>query len=205
MDPDQAIRTVAITSALPREGKSTTSICLARTAALQGWRVLLIDSDLRRPGVSGMFPDAPNGGLLDVISGDRCLADAVVRDTDSGADLLLLPRHAATDQDIFGSDTFSELISEAKDRYDLVILDTAPVLPVADTRVLAQKVDAVVCVARWKQTPRAAVAHALRILKSQNANVVGVVLTRVDMAEQAATGYGDPEYFYRHYENYYSA
>lgn len=205
MDPGRSVRTVAITSALPREGKSTTSICLARTAALQGWRVLLIDSDLRRPGVSSMFPDSPNVGLLDVISGDRCLADAVVRDANSGADLLLLPRHAATDQDIFGSDAFSQLLSEAKTHYDLVILDTAPVLPVADTRVLAQKVDAVVCVARWKQTPRGAVAHALRILESLNANVVGVVLTRVDMQAQAATGYGDPEYFYRYYKDYYAA
>jgi capsular exopolysaccharide synthesis family protein len=204
MDSARPVRAVAITSALPREGKSTTSVCLARTAALQGWRVLLIDSDLRRPGVSGMF-ETPRAGLLDVIAGERPLAAAVVRDGVSGADLLLLPKNAVTDQDIFGSDAFSRLISEAKARYDLVILDTPPVLPVADTRVLAQKVDGVVCIARWKQTPRAAVAHALRILESLNANVVGVVLTRVDMAEQAASGYGDPEYFYRRYENYYSA
>jgi capsular exopolysaccharide synthesis family protein len=213
MDPDRPVRTLAITSALPREGKSTTSICLARTAALQGWRVLLIDCDLRRPGVTGMFADTPRTGLLDVIFGDRSLADAVVRDSISGADLLLLPKtsaagldvNAAADRDIFGSEIFGRLIAEAKARYDLVILDTAPVLPVADTRVLAQKVDGVVCIARWKQTPRRAVAHALRILESLNANVIGVVLTRVDMTEQAATAYGDPEYFYRHYESYYAS
>lgn len=205
MDSGRVVRSVAITSALPREGKSTTSICLARTAALQGWRVLLIDCDLRRPGISGMFPELPRGGLLEAVAGDRPLADAVVRDGVSGADFLLLPDNAGTDQDIFGSEAFSRLLSEAKARYDLVILDTAPVLPVADTRILAQKVDAVVCIARWKQTPRRAVAHALRILESLNANTVGVVLTRVDMAEQAATGYGDAEYYFKYYKDYYTS
>jgi len=204
IDPGR-IRTVAVTSALPREGKSTTAICLARTAALQGWRVLLIDSDLRRPTVSGMFEGSPKLGLLDVLFGRCRLGDAVVRDPDSGTDLLLLIKTQETEQDVFGTPAFSALLAEAKAGYDLVILDTAPVLPIADTRVLAQKVDGVLCVARWKKTPRRAVGQALHILESLHANVLGVVLTRVDMAAQASTGYGEPEYFYKYYKDYYAS
>jgi exopolysaccharide transport family protein len=199
-----AIRVVAVTSALPREGKSTVSVCLARTAAIQGWRVLLIDCDLRRPGVTAAIGADPGAGLLQVLSGDARLEDAVVRDEPSGADLLLLPGPTDATNDVFGSSAMDKLLGDLKQRYDLIVLDTPPVLPVADARILSTKADAVIFAANWNKTPRRAVQTALKILEAMGARIAGVTLTRVDMTKQGKYGYGDADYYFREYRQYYT-
>ena len=83
--------------------------------------------------------------------------------------------------------------------------ETAPVLPIADTRVLAPMADAVVMLTRWRKTPRKAVETAVRLLTSVNAHVVGAALTQVDMRAQARYGYGDPGYYYQSYKKYYGS
>lgn len=198
------IRTVAVTSALPREGKSTVSICLARTAALQGWRVLLVDCDLRRPGLTAAMGLDPSAGLMQVLAHEVKLEDAVVLDEASGADLLLLPGKADATTDVFGSDAMDQFLARVKQHYDLVVLDTAPVLPVADSRVLAAKADTVIFAANWNKTPRRAVQAALKILESMGANIAGVTLTRVDMEQQVRCGYGDADHYFKEYRGYYA-
>lgn len=202
--PGDPIRTVAVTSALPREGKSTVSICLARTAALQGWRVLLVDCDLRRPGLTTAIGLEPKVGLIQVLTGEAKLEDAVLRDEASGADLLLLPGKFDATNDVFGSGAMDRLLSEFKLHYDLVVLDTAPVLPVADSRILSAKADTVIFAANWNKTPRRAVQTALKILESMGARIAGVTLTRVNMEQQARYGYGDADYYFRDYRGYYA-
>ncbi len=96
------------------------------------------------------------------------------------------------------------LLEELKRRFEVVVLDTAPVLPVADTRVLAPKADVTVFLAQWRKTPRKAVQNAIQQLESVGAYVVGIGLTQVDMKEQARSGYGDAGYYYRAYKQYYS-
>ena len=86
----------------------------------------------------------------------------------------------------------------------MVILDTAPVLAVAETRVLASQADAVMFLARWRKTPAKAAEAALRSLEQSEATVAGAVLTQVDMQEQARYGYGDPGYYYTAYKGYYT-
>ncbi|WP_374471619.1 GumC family protein [Phenylobacterium sp.] len=200
----EPVRTVAVTSALPREGKSTVSICLARTAALQGWRVLLIDCDLRRPGLTAAMGLEPRSGLLQVLRGEAQLEDAIVHDEASGADLLLLPGKTDAINDVFGSEAMDALLARLKQRYDLVVLDTAPVLPVADSRILAAKADTVIFAANWNKTPRRAVQTALKILESMGARIAGVTLTRVNMEQQVRYGYGDADYYFRDYRGYYA-
>jgi len=96
------------------------------------------------------------------------------------------------------------LLEELRRRFEVTLLDTAPILPVADTRVLAPKADVVVFLARWRQTPRKATENALKQLESVGAYIAGVSLTQVDMKEQARSGYGDAGYYYRSYHQYYS-
>lgn len=200
----EPVRTVAVTSALPREGKSTVSICLARTAALQGWKVLLVDCDLRRPGLTEALGLQPRAGLIEVLRGGVQLEQAVVRDEASGADLLLLPGKADATNDVFGSSAMDQLLHRMKAQYDLVVLDTAPVLPVAESRVLSAKADTVIFAASWNKTPRRAVQNALKILDAMGARVAGVTLTRVNMEQQARDGYGDADYYFKDYRSYYA-
>jgi capsular exopolysaccharide synthesis family protein len=198
-------KVIAITSALPAEGKTLTSMALARTAALQGRRVLIVDCDLRRRNVNRLLREDPRVGLLDVLNGDATLQEAITVDAATGAHVLPLAETKYTPRDVFGSAAMDRLLADIRGRYELIILDTAPVLPVADTRVLAPKADLLVMLARWRKTPEPAVQAALRLVATPDINLAGVVLTMVDMKQQAKYGYGDPGYYYSSYKKYYAA
>jgi capsular exopolysaccharide synthesis family protein len=200
---DEPVKVVAITSALPGEGKTLTATCLARTAALQGRRVLIVDCDLRRRAVNRMLHTEPQVGLLEVLNGEATLQQAIAVDETTGAHILPLTDMKFTPRDVFGSSAMDRLLAEVRGRYDLIILDTAPVLPVADTRVLAPKADLVVFLARWRKTPEPAIEAALRLLSSPGTKLGGVALTLVDMKQQSKYGYGDPGYYYTEYKKYY--
>ena len=105
--------------------------------------------------------------------------------------------------DIFGSDAFLNLIEELKSIYDFVVLDTAPILPVAETRTIAHLSDAVVMSVKWRSTNREAVASALGILTDVKAHISGVLLTQVDPNARSRYGYGDYGYYYSSYRKYY--
>jgi capsular exopolysaccharide synthesis family protein len=199
----EPVRVVAITSALPGEGKTTTSICLGRVAALQGTKVIVVDCDLRRRTVNRLLRTEPTVGLLEVLSGEATLQQAVAVDSDTGAHFLPLAKSAFTPKDVFGTAAMDRLLADLRARYDLVILDTAPVLPVADTRVLAPKADTVVFLARWRKTPQHAIEAAFRLLAGTGAHLGGVALTQMDMRQQSRYGYGDPGFYYAEYKKYY--
>jgi exopolysaccharide transport family protein len=199
----EPVKVVAVTSSLPGEGKTTTSICLGRAAALQGAKVVVVDCDLRRRTVNRLLRNEPAVGLLEVLGGEATLDQAVAVDGESGAHILPLAKSGVTPKDVFGTAAMDRLLAELRTRYDLVVLDTAPVLPVADTRVLAPKADAVIFLARWRKTPQHAIESAFRLLSGIGAYVGGVALTQVDMQQQAKYGYGDPGYYYAEYKKYY--
>ena len=199
----ESVKVVAITSALPGEGKTTTSVCLARSAAQQGHSVILIDCDLRRRSVNRMFGAEPTKGLIEVLAGEATLDEAMTIDSVTGVRLLPLAKSSMTPKDVFGSAAMDRLLDQLRQSYDLIILDTAPVLPVADTRVLAPKADVVVFLARWRKTPQHAIEAAFRLLSGTGAHLAGVALTQVDMKLQSKYGYGDPGYYYAEYKKYY--
>lgn len=199
----EPVKVVAITSSLPGEGKTTTSVCLARSAAQQGLKVILVDCDLRRRSVNRLFGAEPTRGLIEVLAGEASLDEVLTTDQVTGARLLPLAKSSMTPKDVFGSAAMDRLLEELRRTYDLVILDTAPVLPVADTRVLAPKADVVVFLAHWRKTPQHAIEAAFRLLSGTGAHLAGVALTQVDMKQQAKYGYGDPGYYYAEYKKYY--
>lgn len=200
----EVVKVIAVTSTLPSEGKSTTSICLARTQALSGQSVVLVDCDLRRCSVAERLGVTVEQGLLEVLSGSISLEEALMTDPATGARLLLVKSREHTPSNVFSSVAFDRLLEQLRQQFDLVILDTAPVLPVAETRVLAAKADVVAMLTRWRKTPRKATQSAILMLESAGANVAGVALSMVDMREQAKTGYGDQSYYYGQYNQYYN-
>jgi polysaccharide biosynthesis transport protein len=180
---------VAITSALPNEGKTTLSLCLARVSALSGQRVLLIDCDLRRRSVKDVLDFEPPMGLLQVLAGEVDWRQATYLDQESGMHVLPLSDSGFTPKDIFGADDMSRLINELRGSFDLIVLDCAPVLAVADTRVIVAKADCAVVVSRWQKTPVRAVRSALQQLQNAGANVRGVALNSVDGRMQGYYSY----------------
>jgi succinoglycan biosynthesis transport protein ExoP len=201
---NQTIRSIAMSSALPSEGKTTTAFSLARSAALSGQRVLLVDCDLRRQASSRQVDGTIEHGLVELLRGEATLEQAITRDSASGA--FLLPQRTGGEHhyDVIASSEMKALIERLKGQFDLVILDTAPILPIADARAVASMADATLMAVRWRKTPAQAVQLALDQLSLAEANVVGVVLTMVDVKAQMRAGAGDELRYYKSYSHYYS-
>lgn len=201
---DTPVKVILLTSSLPGEGKTTTTFCLGRSMAMSGANVVVVDCDLRRRNINRMLNIEPEVGLIEVLQGAASLDDALIFDEPSGAWFLPLAKSVHTPKDLFGSHAMDRLIETLRARYDMVLLDTAPVIPVADTRILAPKADVVVFLAQWRKTPRKAIEAAFGLLKSVGADIAGVALTLVDARQQAKYGYGDTGYYYRSYRKYYT-
>ena len=140
-----------------------------------------------------------------MVKGHAKLDDVIVVDEKTGLHFLPLAESKLTSDDVFGGEGMDQLLQELRSRYDFVILDTAPLLALADARILAAKTDAVVLLCRWRKTPQDAVRSALRLLQTADAPIAGVALTRVDVRKQPAHGYGDSTYYYRETQEYYAA
>ncbi|HLN24793.1 MAG TPA: polysaccharide biosynthesis tyrosine autokinase [Patescibacteria group bacterium] len=181
-DVDHTPKRILITSSLPGEGKTTVSVSLARLMAEAGKRVLLIDCDLRRRSLSNLMKLSNEPGLIDHLLGDFSVADVVVRDPLSAAFVLPAGAHAPNPPDVLGSDNMRRLLAALSLSYDLIILDSAPVLAVSDTRSLCRLVDKVVVAVRWRHTRITAVMPAIRQIVSAGGDIAGVLLTMADMA-----------------------
>ena len=183
---------VAVTSALPGEGKTTVSLCLARVAALSGQRVMLIDCDLRRRSLKEVLEIEPEVGLLQVLAGEATWRQAVHVDEASGMSVLPLSGSGFTSKEIFGAEDMSSLLADLRGSFDLIVLDCAPVLAVAETRVAVAKADCAVIIARWQKTPMHAMRTTLQQLNDAGANIRGVVLNGV--ARRSPGYYAYPTY-----------
>ncbi len=199
----ESIKVIAVTSSLPGEGKTTTTFSLARTLAVSGSNVVIVDCDLRQSAINRFLPEVPTLGLLEVLNGVCQLDQALITDP-SGAKVLALTKSAYTPRDVLGSPAMLKLLAELRERFDVVLLDTAPLLAIADTRVLAPHADAVVMLARWKKTPVKAITAAISLLQGRGVFLAGVALTQVDLKAQTRYGYGDANYYYKSYRKYYA-
>ena len=172
--------------------------------AMAGLKTVIVDCDLRRRNLNKLMNIEPEAGLLEVLAGEIPVSKALILDQKSGLWVLPLTKSAFTPRDIFSSQAIDTLLEQLREHFDIVLLDTAPVLPVADTRVLVHKSDVVVLLAQWRKTPRDAVRMALQLLRAVHTQIAGVALTQVDVREQAKYGYGDAGYSYNAYRKSYA-
>ncbi|MDD3288755.1 MAG: polysaccharide biosynthesis tyrosine autokinase [Alphaproteobacteria bacterium] len=199
---DNPPKTVMVTSATPGEGKTTFCLSLARSLAKAGNKTLLIDADLRRPRVSHILElGESTGGLAAFLAGEKTLAEVIKRDPlVEGLDIIPASGKTPNAQDLLGSQHMQKMVHEVGEQYDLVIIDTPPILAVSDAAMVSQAVDTTLYMVRWGETPRDTVVQALKQLKSFNCRIAGAVMTQVNLSELA--GYGDGYYHYRYNEYY---
>lgn len=202
-DLDSTIQTVAITSSQPDEGKTTVTQSLGLMSALSGTKTLIVDGDFRRNRLSDISIDkSPESGFLECLFGESTVEESVMIDDKTGLHVLPLTPDRHTPRDVFGSRAFDELLAQLKQKYDFIIIDTGPLLLLAESRVVASKVDQVVVVSRWLKTSRAALKQTLNILKEFRANISGVILNQVDTSKYHSLGYGHSGY--KAYTKYYT-
>jgi polysaccharide biosynthesis transport protein len=191
-------KVIMVTSALPQEGKTTTSINTAVVLAQKGVRVLLIDADLRRPSIHKTLGMGPHSGLSNVLTGSTTLEQAITR-TAVLPNLYVLPAGTPPPNpaELLASANLKEVLDELKGHYDHIVIDTPPSLSVTDAVVLSPRADAVVLVIRSGQTTKQALRRSRDILMQVNAKVVGVLLNAVDLSS--------PDYYYYYeYQSKYS-
>ncbi len=206
---DRQTRTIIVTSANPREGKSITSANLAVVLAQGGNRVLLIDADLRRPTQHEIFGKPYDYGLTNLLLdmpltfdssklGDMYsqLSRAVLATPINGLYLMTCGKLPPNPAELVGSLRMKTLIKALSTRFDFVVIDTPPILPVTDAVALSTRVDTVLLVSNAGNTRQSQLKHAAARLQEVNANVAGVVLNRV------STRSGD---YYHYYKAYYAA
>jgi polysaccharide biosynthesis transport protein len=189
---DSRPKVLLITSALPREGKSSTSVNLAIVLAQKGSRVLLVDADMRRPTLHKVLRVSRDIGLSSILDDKPSPEDAMLAAPDF-PNLFILPAGLSPSNpvELLDSERLRELIKQWRSQYDFVIIDSPPALSVTDAVVLSPEVDAVIMVVRSGQTTKDAVRRMRDTLYQVNARIMGIVMNAVDLRS--------PDLYYYYY------
>jgi len=175
--------TVMVTSALDSEGKSTLSANLARSFAVAGARTVLVDCDLRNPEVTWSLCPRIDHGLTDAASGEVPLDRLLLYEEMSGLSILPAPppRDFNVRTEFAFTSHFADVIARLRARFEVVVLDAPPLIPLTDSRALADHADGIILTAAWNETPREVLEEALELLGENFERVIGCVLSRVDL------------------------
>ena len=186
-------RSFLFTSAVPSEGKSFSSANFSTVLAQQGLKTLLIDADLRKPSISSIFFNANRKpGLTEVLLGKEMLKDAVNDSGIEGLEVLTAGGLASNPSELLSGQPFRQLLEEVLKTYDRVVIDSAPILAVSDTLLIAPGIDVVCIVVRSFLTPRKMVSRAMKELSAVHVTPAGVLLNCLPSSG------GSYAYYYSH-------
>ena len=204
-DGEKIPQVILFSSAVAGEGKSTTALAFARTLAMSGAKTILIEADIRRPTIANIAGIEAKTNLVEVINHHDRLEAALARDLLT--DLDILPTQAINDRTGVDQalERFSGLLDTLRPHYQFIVVDTAPVLAVAETQTMARQADAVILVVRWGATTGDAIRIAVHELQSARITPRGVALNSVDFKAQSKYTRGDSASYYNSYSKYYSS
>jgi capsular exopolysaccharide synthesis family protein len=197
---EEGLRSIVITSAGPGEGKSVVASNLSVALAQAGQRVLLIDADMRRPRVHEIFGGEQEPGLSNVLAGNAKTSEAIRKSKTAGLWLMPAGHIPPNPAELLGSRRYSDFIASLSAHFDWVLLDTPPVMVVADSSIVANQSSGVVFVVRADHTSRHAVRAAVEQLEAANAHLIGSVLNSVDLVRNP---YYYSAYYRKEYSRYY--
>jgi polysaccharide biosynthesis transport protein len=196
-------RMIAVTSTQPLEGKTTTACNLAVALALGGSRVMLIDADMRRPGLHRTMGLQNEVGLSHVLTGQARVREAVQRTSEPNLYVMTAGRTPPNPSELLSSSRMQNLLSNLEaGPFDWVIIDTPPVLAVTDAVIIAPYVSGLVFVVGAEMTRRSHAERAIETIQSGKPNIIGAVLNRVDLNRNK---YYYSRYYGYHYKSYYGA
>lgn len=192
---DTPVNTFLVTSSIEKEGKSTTAANLAISLTQVGKKVLLVDSDLRRPVFHKVFGIDTKIGLTQILSGECRMEDAVFANAVPNLHIVCGGKIPKNSSELIGSHRMKEFIQTAREKFDVVIFDSPPVKAVTDALVLASQVDGIIFVVQAGETPRSICSDAKSLLERARTRILGVVLNKVDIRTH--------DYYYHYYSRYY--
>jgi capsular exopolysaccharide synthesis family protein len=200
MNPDKPFKRLLVTSAVPGEGKTTVACSLAIAIAQSGQRVVLVDCDLRRPRLHRVFDRVGDAGVTNVLIGQASI-DEVAKPS-LVPNLWTIPAGPIPPNpgDILHSEAFKRFMVELGERFDRVIVDTPPLVAVADAAIISTVIDGAVFVTRAFKTSRSLARQGLRSLRDVEARIVGSILNAVDLTKHEYSYY--KQYYYYRKEGY---
>lgn len=191
------VKSIVVTSALPRESKSNVSINLAVSLATEGKKVVLVDCDLRKPAIhSYLYMGRNVRGLTDVLSGKCSLEEAIGEIEDIGIYVLPAGAIPPNPSEMLAQEKMQKVIEKLKEKFDFVIVDAPPISIVTDAAVLGKYVDGAVLVIRSKYASRDAILVAKKKLSDVDVKILGAVVTRFEAKKSAKSGYYSYGYGY---------
>lgn len=199
LSADRKIKKLVITSSSPMEGKTTIVTNLAISMARAGQKVLVIGADLRKPRLAKLFrlPMAP--GLTNILIEGADSEKVIQKSKDYGVDVIASGPIPPNPSELLGSVKMRELLQELEDRYDYILMDTPPAVLMTDAAVLGQYADGVILAVAHKRSTYEMVDNTVENLKNAGANLVGMVLTDVDMSK-LRSGYNYRYKYHKYYE-----
>jgi succinoglycan biosynthesis transport protein ExoP len=201
MSPDRPHKTLVVTSASPREGKTTVSVSMAISLAQSGKRVLIVDTDLRKPRIHRSFGKPINRGVTSVLVGEQSVQEAVQATEVPGLFLLASGPIPPNPSELLHSEQFGQLLAELGQQFDHLILDSPPLTAVTDAAIISPQVDGTIVVVHTERTTREALRSALKQLHDVHGTLLGGVLNDVNLAANRYSA-GSYYYYYRD-ESYY--
>jgi polysaccharide biosynthesis transport protein len=199
-------KVIGFVSVLPHEGKTTVAANFAGLLAANGVKTLLIDADLRNPGLSRSLSPTPEKGLVEAIVGDHRWQGACMVDRKTRLAIIpAVPRgHLSHTSELISGPGMRDLIAEARKSFDYIVVDLPPLGPVVDVKAFAPLADGLVLVAEWGVTPRMLVRSELNAEPAVAAKILGLVLNKTDMTKLARYGsFGSAEQYFDRYASYY--
>jgi capsular exopolysaccharide synthesis family protein len=201
LSAEKEVHVLVVTSPGPQDGKTTAAISLAITMAQGGSRVLLVDTDMRKPRIHRSFGLKSDRGLSNVMMGDAALADVICHSQVPNLDVLPCGPTPPNPAELIHTERFREILDQCRRDYGRVVMDSPPAGFVTDPAILGNLADGVVLVVRAGHTTREAVSFARRQINDARARILGVIINRTD---RRAGGYGYYSY-YAPYGRYYRA
>ena len=187
---DKPAKTLVVTSSRPGEGKSTTATNLAFAMALDGKRVILVDSDMRRPSLHKLLDLPMVPGLTDVLLGEAAIDDVLLEHAEMpGLWAMSCGSLPPNPSELLGSRRFRAVVNDLQERSDIVIFDSPPVLAAADSQILASQMDGVVLVIEAGETRKAEARQTVSILRQAHAKILGLVYNKASLMTGAGYYY----------------
>lgn len=188
LDVEKPVKVIALTSSIPGEGKTSLSIQFARVLSEGSRRVLLIDADLRRPQVASRLALEAGIGLSDVLAGSVQVEEVTQRALQDGLDVLSCGSAVPNPAELLASHAMESLLEELRGKYEYILIDAPPLLPVADASILSSQADGVLMVARYGKVTRSQITSALEQLHRVDARVLGTVINAVPKPSRRRDG-----------------
>jgi len=204
-NPDQDKKVIMLTSSVPKEGKTILTYALAQNMVGLGKRILLIEADIRRRDHSVKIDRNKTVSLLDLMMGHKEFKDVNLFLEELGFDILTATKSEMNAADLFASGRFPKLLTELREYYDYIIIDSPPVLSVPDARLISTISDISIYIVKWNKTTHAQIDQGLDMITSMGVKTIGLVLNQIDSNKAKTYGYtgsyGYDTYGSKYYES----